>query len=84
MMKATELASKCKNVAKNYKSVYMFGCFGQPVTASLIEAKSKQYPSFYTAAKKAELKKLIGKGYFGTDCIGLLKLCLWGWTRRPA
>lgn len=58
----------------------MWGCFGQPVTASLIEAKSKQYPSFYTAAKRAELKKLIGKGYFGTDCIGLVKLCFWQWN----
>lgn len=57
----------------------MYGCFGQPVTASLIEAKSKQYPSFYTAAKRAELKKLIGKGYFGTDCIGLIKMIFWQW-----
>lgn len=83
-MKATDLAGKMKTIATKYKSVYMYGCFGQPVTASLIETKSKQYPSFYTTAKRAELKKLIGKGYFGTDCIGLLKMCLWSWTRRPA
>lgn len=83
-MKATDLATKCKNVAKKYKSVYMYGCFGQPVTSSLIATKAKQYPSFYTAKKQAELKKLIGKGYFGTDCVGLVKLCLWNWTRRPA
>ena len=62
----------------------MYGCFGQPVTSSLIATKAKQYPSFYTAKKQAELKKLIGKGYFGTDCVGLVKLCLWSWTRRPA
>ena len=80
MMKATEFAAKCKNVAQNYKTVYMWGCFLQPVTAQLIAQKAKQYPSFYTAAKQAELKKLVGKGYFGTDCSGLLKSVLWNWT----
>ena len=84
MMTSAEFVEKLKRIEKNYNFVYSYGCFGQPVTASLVEAKSKQYPSFYTAAKRAELKKLIGKGYFGTDCIGLVKMCLWGWTRRPA
>lgn len=79
MMTATELAKKCKDVAENYKTVYMWGCFGQPVTANIIAQKSKQYPSFYTAAKQAELNKLVGKGYFGTDCVGLVKMLLWNW-----
>ena len=83
MITALEFANKCKSISKNYKFVYMYGCFGQPVTASLIEAKSKQYPSFYTAAKRAELKKLIGKGYFGTDCIGLVKMIFWDWSGDP-
>lgn len=84
MITSLEFANKCKSIAKNYKTVYMWGCFGQPVTAQIIAQKAKQYPSFYTAKKQAELKKLIGKGYFGTDCVGLVKMLLWSWTRRPA
>lgn len=79
-MKATELARKCENVSIKYNTVYMWGCFGQPVTDAIIEQKAKQYPSFYTAAKKAELKKLVGKNYFGFDCVNLLKGILWGWN----
>lgn len=79
MMTATELAKKCKNVAENYKTVYMYGCFGQPVSDHIITQKAKQYPSFYTSTKISELKNMIGKGYFGTDCVGLVKMLLWNW-----
>lgn len=80
VMKASELVRRHIDVAKNYKTVYMWGCFGMPVTESIIREKAAQYPSWYTAAKQAELRKQIGKSYFGFDCVNLTKGILWGWN----
>lgn len=75
-----QLAAKAKDVALNYKTIYMWGVFGAPVTESVIAGKTRQYPSWYTAAKQATFRKLIGKGYFGFDCVCLIKGLLWGWN----
>lgn len=80
VMKASELVRRHIDVAKNYKTVYMWGCFGMPVTESIIREKAAQYPSWYTAAKQSELRKQIGKSYFGFDCVNLTKGILWGWN----
>lgn len=79
-MNNIELVQKLHDIIKNNKTVYMWGVFGSPVTEALIVAKSKQYPSWYTASKQAALRKLIGKGYFGFDCVNLIKGILWGWN----
>lgn len=80
----TELVQKVKDIAINRKTVYLYGTFGSPVTNSVIESKAKQYPAFYTAAKKAELRRYVGKGYFGFDCVGLIKGIFWGWSGSSA
>ena len=80
VMRASELVRRHIDVAKNYKTVYMWGCFGMPVTESIIREKAAQYPSWYTAAKQSELRKQIGKSYFGFDCVNLTKGILWGWN----
>lgn len=41
MMKATELVAKLKDIAKNYKTLYVMGCFGAPMTTSLTAVCSK-------------------------------------------
>lgn len=79
-MTARELAEKASDIAKNRNTVYMWGVFGAPVTESVIAGKAKQYPSWYSAAKQADFRKLIGKGYFGFDCVCLIKAILWGWN----
>lgn len=80
VMKASELVRRHIDVAKNCKTVYMWGCFGMPVTESIIREKAAQYPSWYTAAKQSELRKQIGKSHFGFDCVNLTKGILWGWN----
>lgn len=67
----------------NYKTVYMWGTFGSPVTKKIIEEKAKQYPSWYTDAMKEFLYKLIDQNYFAFDCVGLIKGILWGWNGDP-
>ena len=79
-MTAKELVAKAIDVAKNHNTVYMWGVFGAPVTENVIAGKAAQYPDWYTAAKQTAFRKLIGKGYFGFDCVCLIKALLWGWT----
>lgn len=79
IMKASELVRRHIDAAKNYKTVYMWGCFGSPVTNGIITEKANQYPDWYGAAKQASLRNLIGKDYFAFDCVNLTKGILWGW-----
>jgi hypothetical protein len=75
-----EFIEKLKDIVNKYKTVYMWGVFGSPVTEAIITEKSKQYSSWYTAAKQAAFRALIGKGYFAFDCVNLIKGILWGWN----
>ena len=79
-MKNKEFAKKIRDIATNYKTVYANGMFGQPITESIISQKTRQLPNWYTAERQKNLRALIGKGYFGFDCCGLLKGGLWGWN----
>lgn len=66
-----------KNVASK-ATVYAWGMFGQSITKERVEAKAKQYPSWYTTDKiNRVFAPLYGKGYLGYDCVGLVKGVLW-------
>lgn len=80
VMDSKTFIDKLYDIMNNYKTVYMWGCFGSPVTNSIIDQKAKQYPSWYTTARKNKLKSLVGKGYFSFDCVNLIKGILWGWN----
>lgn len=75
-----EFVAKLQDVVDNYKTVYMWGTFGMPVTDSLIKAKVAQYPSYYPTATQNMLKSIVGKNYFAFDCVGLIKGTLWGFS----
>lgn len=79
-MQNKEFADKLKDVAINYNTVYANGMFGQPITQNIINQKAKQLPNWYTSKRKESLQSYIGKGYFGFDCICLIKGILWGWN----
>lgn len=75
---AVELAEACKKVAKNYKTLYVMGCFGAPMTA----ANKKRYTKNHPYNEKPIRTKLImdaAADTFGFDCVGLIKGLLWGW-----
>lgn len=75
---AVELAEACKRVAKNYKTLYVMGCFGAPMTA----ANKKRYTKNHPYNEKPIRTKLImdaSSDTFGFDCVGLIKGLLWGW-----
>lgn len=80
-MTSEEFVEKVKEVADDYKTVYANGMFGQPITKSAIEQKAKQLPKWYGKNNNKEnIMSLVGKGYFGFDCVCLIKSILWGWN----
>lgn len=77
-MKAFELIDKLTYLAKNCKTKYMWGTFGNRITPSLIEAKAKQYPTRYSENRKVLLAACAKETVWGFDCSGLIKGVLWG------
>lgn len=75
---ASELAKRCEEVAKNYKTLYVLGCFGAPMNAK----NKSRYCSNQAYNKKAARTKKINAASadtFGFDCVCLIKGLLWGW-----
>ncbi|MBS6063696.1 MAG: glucosaminidase domain-containing protein [Peptostreptococcaceae bacterium] len=79
-MKQSEFIKKLYDIKNNYKTIYAWGVFGGPITDGLIEGKAKQYPNWYNAAKKTQLRQAGRAGAFGFDCVNLIKAILWGWN----
>lgn len=78
VMKASEFVEKLKDVAENYKTLYVMGCFGAPLTA----ANKKRYIEHNAYNQKATRVKYINAASadtFGFDCVCLIKAILWGW-----
>lgn len=70
-----------ENTIKCYKhsNYYIYGTFGQRLTSSLVEAKIKQYPSFYrNSTRIRNAKNAVGKYDYAYDCVGLIKCYLFG------
>lgn len=75
-----EMVNKALDVVRQHKTVYANGMFGSPITQGIIDQKTRQLPGWYTADRQARLRALIGKDYFGFDCICFIKGLLWGWN----
>lgn len=80
VMDSKKLIDKLYDILNNYKTIYMWGCFGSPVTNSIIGQKARQYPSWYNANRVNKLKRVVGKDYFSFDCVNVIKGILWGWN----
>lgn len=79
VMKAKAFVEKLIDIAKNYKTLYVMGCFGAPMTA----ANKKRYTSNHTYNKQAARTQMINAASadtFGFDCVCLIKGVLWGWS----
>ena len=83
IMKASDFVAKLKDIATNYKTLYVMGCFGAPMTA----ANKKRYINHHPYNKQPARVKLINAASadtFGFDCVCLIKGVLWGWTGDKA
>lgn len=76
-MKSTEFINKAKDIANNYKTLYVLGCFGAPMTS----ANKKRYINNCSYNKKrASMINSASSDTFGFDCVCLIKGILWGWN----
>lgn len=76
-MKSEEFVNKLKDIANNYKTLYVLGCFGAPMNS----ANKKRYINAYAYNKKrADMINSASADTFGFDCVCLIKGVLWGWN----
>lgn len=75
---ASELASACKHVASSYKTLYVMGCFGAPMTSGNKTRYTKNH-SYNKKATRTKKIKVASADTFGFDCVNLIKGLLWGW-----
>lgn len=73
------LVKYCKEALK-LKTVYMWGGLMREVTKDYIDFLSSpdMYPNQYPTIRKSTLNGLVGKGYYGCDCVGLIKSYYFG------
>jgi hypothetical protein len=77
-MNNLDLAALLRDVAENYKTLYVMGCFGAPMNAT----NKKRYTNNHSYNKKSNRTKMINAASsdtFGFDCVCLIKGVLWGW-----
>ena len=77
VMKASEFVAKLKDVNANYKTLYVMGCFGAPMTA----ANKRRYTTNHSYNKQTARINYINAATtdtFGFDCVNLIKAILWG------
>lgn len=79
VMTVSEFVKKLKDVEKNYKTLYIMGCFGSPMNST----NKKRYCNNDAYNRQAARTKLINAATtdtFGFDCVCLIKGILWGWN----
>lgn len=79
VMTSEAFVNKAKSIAKNYKTLYVLGCFGAPLT----DTAKKRYIAQNAYNKSSARKKKINAASsdtFGLDCVNTLKAIFWGWN----
>lgn len=79
VMNASEFVKKLKDIATNYKTLYVMGCFGAPMN----KPNQQLYIDHHEYNRGADRKKKINaatNATFGFDCVCLIKGVLWGWS----
>ena len=80
VMTAKKLAEKCIDVANNYKTLYVMGCFGAPLNGMNVSRYCSNHSYNKRSDRKSIIKSKANKNYFGFDCVNLIKGILWGWN----
>ena len=78
-MKVKDFINVALDIANNYKTLYVMGCFGSPLNNS----NKQRYKNNYAYNKQLSRSKMIENASydtFGFDCVCLIKGILWGWN----
>ena len=84
-MTAKAFVDKAVDIAKNYKTLYVMGCFGAPLTGSNVSRYCNNHSYNKNATRTAMIKAAANQSppVFGFDCVCLIKGILWGWDGTP-
>lgn len=85
-MKAQTLVDKAVDIAKNYKTLYVMGCFGAPLTGANVTRYCTNHTYNKDATRAAMIKAAANQSppVYGFDCVNLIKGILWGWCGNDA
>ncbi len=75
---AEQFCAKLKDIANNYKTLYVRGCIGAPMTA-VNKQRYIQHHKWNATADRVRKITDATADTFGFDCIGLIKSLAWGW-----
>lgn len=78
-MRAQDLINKVRDIAINYKTLYVYACFGAP----LYDANKQRYTNNCDYNRQPSRSSKIwaaSPDTFGFDCVNLIKGILWGWN----
>lgn len=78
-MKASVFIQKLKDVALNYKTLYVMGCFGAPMNSKNKERYTHNN-EYNMRASRTKMIRAATDDTFGFDCVCLIKGILWGWN----
>ena len=74
-----ELAMAALKVAKNYRTLYVLGCFGAPLTEAN-KTRWKKAQAYNRKEARAAKIDAARADTFGFDCVCFIKALLWGWS----
>lgn len=85
-MKNTELVEKLIDIAENYNTLYIMGCFGAPISSANMDRYINNHSFNKQAPRPSMIKAAANKTprVFGFDCVNLIKGVLWGWNGDQA
>ena len=79
VMTAEKFVDMAIDIAKNYKTLYIMGCFGAPMT-SANKARYRTNCAYNKQPARTQMINAASSDTFGFDCVNLIKGILWGWN----
>lgn len=79
LMNSQEFVDKLVEIANNYKTLYVYGCFGAPLNPKN-KVRYKNNNDYNRNPNRQAMIDKASANTFGFDCVCLIKGILWGWT----
>ena len=78
-MNNIKFVDKIKDIADNYETLYIMGCFGSPMNAANRRRFCDNH-SYNRQPARTAMIQAASPSTFGFDCVCLIKGVLWGWN----
>lgn len=83
MMNNIYFVRKAKEIAENFKTLYVMGCFGAPMTGTN-KTRYMNNNSYNRQPARQLMIQQASSDTYGFDCVCLIKGILWGWNGSPS